>query len=294
MLHTAGPPRFIPLTVAFAALLMAAGCGGPPVRTGSGAGTIEIVTHVVADGESFASIADDYYGTPEAAGYLADANGASADLELDRGALVDVPVGEEDVARYARRTEAKSRYNLGTEYAEGGELRRAAEEFREALRIDPRFVDAGYNLGVVLLMMAEPSAAVSILEQVLSVRPDDADAEFALGKAMYDSGRGEDGLTHFERALSLAPFHEEAMFARAVSLLDMGRRDDGVVALDAYLRRYPEGAWSGVARTRLIELAGSAAAERIRAGQAAILPGEPDPAPGDADGTAVPWEEGQP
>ncbi len=288
------PVRFTSLAIACAALVFAAGCGGPPVRTGSGAETIEIVTHVVADGESFASIADDYYGTPDAAGFLAGLNSASAELEFDRGALVDVPVGEEDVARYARRTEAKAHYNRGTEHAEGGELRKATEEFREALRIDPAFVDAGYNLGVVLLMMGEPSAAVSMLEQVLGVRPDDPDIEFALGKALFDGGGAGDAIAHFERALALEPSHEDAMFARAVALLDMGRHEDGVIALDAYLRRHPAGAWSEVARARLIELAGDAAVERLRAAGAEAVPGEPEPGGVQGTGVSVPWEEGKP
>ncbi len=275
-----------------AALLIIAGCGGPPTFTGSGAETIEMVTHVVAGGESFASIADDYYGTPGAAGFLADANGVSSEFPLDPGALVDVPVGEEDVARYARRTEAKSHYNRGTGYAEAGELRKATEEFREALRIDPRFVDAGYNLGVVLLMMGEPSAAVAMLDQVLAVRPGDADIVFALGKALFDGGDVAGGLAHFEHALTLEPSHEEAMFSRAVALLDVGRQEDGIFALDAYLRRHPAGGWAEVARTRLIELAGEAAVERLRAVEGSDVPGEPTT---DAEpGMVVPREAGQP
>jgi len=287
------PARLAPLALACAVLLLAAGCGGPPATTGSGAETIEIVTHVVADGETFASIADDYYGTTDAADFLAGSNGATAWMALDPGALVDVPVGEEDVARYARRTEAKSHYNRGTELAERGELMKATEEFREALRVDPRFVDAGYNLGVVLLMMGEPSAAIAMLEQVLAVRPDDAGIEFALGKAVFDGGDVAGALAHFERALMLEPAHEDAMFSRAVALLDVGREQDGVFALDAYLRRHPNGTWSEVARTRLIELAGEAAVERIRAAEGRLVPGQPAPVT-DEDLDASPWEAGQP
>ncbi len=286
------------LLSACAALLAVAGCGGPPTFTGSGAETIEMVTHVVADGESFASLADDYYGTTDAASFLAEANGVAPGFALDRGALVDVPVGEEDVARYARRTEAKSHYNRGTEHAEAGELRKATEEFREALRIDPRFVDAGYNLGVVLLMMGEPSAAVAMLDQVLAVRPNDPDIVFALGKALFDGGDTAGGLAHFEHALTLDPSHEEAMFSRAVALLDVGRLEDGIFALDAYLRRHPSGSWAEVARTRLIELAGEAAFERLRASEGRDVPGEltigTEPATGAEPGTVVPWEAGRP
>ncbi len=252
----------IALSSIAALVLLAAGCGGPPSTTGSGVDTIEIVTHPVAEGETLASIADDYYGTPDASVYLAEVNGTSPEAALDTGALVDVPVGEIDVARYARRNEAKSHYNRGTGYAGEGRLAEAVEAFRDALGGDPTFVDAGYNLGVVLLMMGEPEAAVGVLRNVVASRPDDASAEFAMGKALFDAGDAASAVTHFERALRLDRSLEEADFARAVALFEAGRIEDAVVALDGYLRRYPDGAWSEAARTRLIELAGEAAIER--------------------------------
>lgn len=235
--------------------LLSAGCGMLPSRTWDGSAASEIVTHEVSPGESLASIADDYYGEPKAAAYLARLNGLGPTASVAPGDRIEVPVTGEDVTRHERRTEAKLYYNRGTLLAGRGDLPKAAEEFRKALRIDPRFADAGYNLGVVLLLEGEPRRAVAIFEQAAAVRPDDAAILYGLGKAYLDDGRAADGLAVLERALAVDPGYEDAVFARAVALLGLGRTEDAVVALDSYLRRFPDGVWAEEARRELEALA---------------------------------------
>jgi len=236
------------------------GCALLPSTSGSGAGTVEIVSFTVSSGETLASIADDFYGTPRGADYLADVNGIESDIVLEPGVLIDVPVGQEDIERYRRRTEAKILYNRGTMLADAGNYAKAQEEFAAALRIDPRFVDAGYNLGVVLIAMGEPERAIYILKQLLTARPREPLLEFALGKAHFDAGRVSDALVHFDRAVKLDSMLEDARFARAVALLELGEREEGIFALDLYIREFPDGAWVDSARARL-ESMGRAAEE---------------------------------
>jgi len=236
-------------------LLTLSGCALLPPKSGSGASTTEIISHTVSSGETLASIADDYYGTARAVGYLAEVNGIASNFVPQPGVLLDVPVGEEDIERYRRRTEAKILYNRGTILADAGNYAKAQEEFTAALRTDPRFVDAGYNLGVVLLAMGDPERAVVILEQVLTARPDEALFEFALGKGHFDAGRVSDALDHFDRAVELDSTLEDARFARAVALLELGEREQGIFALDLYLREFPDGAWAESARAELEQMA---------------------------------------
>jgi tetratricopeptide (TPR) repeat protein len=253
--NAARRPGLAAVLLALGTALMLQGCALPPARSGTGQNTVEIVSHTVAEGETLSSLAEDYYGSAEAASYLAEVNGLAPDERLEPGDVIDVPVGESDLDRYQNRTEAKVLYNRGTMLAEEGDYEGAREAFVAALRKDPRFVDAGYNLGVVLMAQGEPVRAAAIFEQVLAVRPDDPATEFALGKALFDSDRPEDALPHFERSVTLDPSLEDAWFARAVTLLTLGRRDDGVFALDTYLRRFPDGAWSDQARAELARLA---------------------------------------
>ncbi len=246
---------------AFLVLVLLAGCAGHPGTSGSGVDTVEIISYPASGGETLSSIADDFYGDRAAADYLAEVNDVSEDTELDPGALVRVPVGEEDVSRYKRRTEAKILYNRGTTFAERGDLQKAEEEFRAALTADPQFFDAGYNLGVVLLMGGDTARAAAALERATALRPDDPDALFALGKAYFDEGRTEQALSAFERVLDIDPDLEDAHYSRAIAELQLGRRGEAIVHLDSYLRRFPDGVWAGRARARLEELARGAGAE---------------------------------
>jgi tetratricopeptide (TPR) repeat protein len=243
------------VALALAVAAVAGGCGAPPKLTGSGVQTIEVITYAVGEGETLASIADDHYGRAGSAEYLARVNGIPAGVRIQPGVVIDVPVGREDLERYRLRTEAKVYYNRGTALADHGELRRAAEEFRAALRIDPRFADAGHNLGVVLLRTGDPEGAVAILEQVVLVRPYDPAQEFALGKAYLDAGRTAEAVQEFGRVLALDPRHGDAHFARAAALLKLGRHEEAVIALDAYVRAFPDGKWVDRARLELERLA---------------------------------------
>jgi tetratricopeptide (TPR) repeat protein len=253
--RTGASGRRVAASVALLALLLATGCSLMPTRSGSGGDTVEIVLHSISEGETLESVADDFYGTPRAAGYLAEINGIEAGRVLESGSTLEVPVGAEDVERYRRRTEAKIMYNRGTVLAGAGDYAKAKEEFTLALRADPRFVDAGYNLAVVMLATGEPERAVAILEQVMAIRPDVAMFEFALGKAHFDAERVPAALEHFEIAVQLDPSLEDARFARAVALLGMGQREEAVFALDHYLREFPDGTWAENARAELERLA---------------------------------------
>ena len=94
-----------------------------------------------------------------------------------------------------------------------------------------------------------------MLEQTVAMRPDEPLTEFALGKAHFDAGRTINALVHFDRAVELDPSLEDARFARAVALLEIGRRDSAIVALDSYLREFPDGVWAAEARSELTRLA---------------------------------------
>jgi tetratricopeptide (TPR) repeat protein len=249
------------LLPAAAVVFLCSGCSLPPGTSGSGEDTVEIVSHEVSEGETIASIADDYYGDRAADQYLADKNDVSPDYELEPGSVLNVPVGSSDVERYRRRTEAKILYNRGTLLAERGDLQKAEEEFRAALTADPTFFDAGYNLGVVLLMSGEAARAVAALERTVSLRPKDPTALFALGRAYFEEERTEQAIVAFDRALDVDPGNEDAHYARAVALLKVGRREEGIISLDAYVRRYPDGVWVDQARARLEELAREVADE---------------------------------
>lgn len=246
-----GLSMLAPGAMVFVLALALAGCSGPPGHTASGAVTREIVTHTVSPGETLASIADDYYGRPAGAGYLARVNRVRRDGALPAGGIIDVPVGEEDLERYRARTEAKVYYNRGTLLADSGEPERALRELTAALETDPSFVDGRYNRGVVLLMLGDVVQATADLEEAARARPNDRDCVFALGKAYLDGGSNEAALRCFTGVLDIAPGHEDAFFASAVALGRLGRKEEAIVRFIGYLNEYPDGRWRALAGVEL-------------------------------------------
>ena len=57
----------------------------------------------------------------------------------------------------------------------------ALKELKEALRLNPKSVDALYYHGLVLLALKRPSEALASLEKALKLRPGDVDVTFQLG-----------------------------------------------------------------------------------------------------------------
>lgn len=62
----------------------------------------------------------------------------------------------------------------------------ALKELKEALRLNPKSVDALYYHGLVLLALKRPSEALASLENALKLRPGDVDVTFQLGVLYFN------------------------------------------------------------------------------------------------------------
>ena len=62
----------------------------------------------------------------------------------------------------------------------------ALNELKEALRLDPRNVEALYYLGIVYLTLNRPAEGQASLEQALALRPGNADISFQLGVLLFN------------------------------------------------------------------------------------------------------------
>jgi tetratricopeptide (TPR) repeat protein len=61
---------------------------------------------------------------------------------------------------------------MGAALAQGGRLDEAIRCFNEALRVDPKSVEAHFNLGVALARQNKTGEAIEHFSQVLKLRPD--------------------------------------------------------------------------------------------------------------------------
>src|SRR5574344_2998246 len=77
-------------------------------------------------------------------------------------------------------------YNDGIDFYKSGNYDAAVNSFREAIRIDPSYIDAYYNLGSVLEYQKQYAAALAVFKQVIVRQPSDYDSVY---KAAYLSAK---------------------------------------------------------------------------------------------------------
>ncbi len=169
-------------------------------------------------------------------------------------------------ARYERLLDGEERARWWNEHGvachQAGELLAAADSYRRALHLDPRYALAYNNLGVALadrgdrvaareaftrageidatlalgrLNLARALAqqddvvgALSLLRELVTFRPREADAWHTMGVILAQRQRLADAREAFVQAIEQRPSHAEARFALAQVLSELGD-DDGAV-----------------------------------------------------------------
>jgi protein O-mannosyl-transferase len=130
--------------------------------------------------------------------------------------------------------------NLAMALEDAGRTSDAIAHYSEALRINPRFVDAYDNLGLALASQGRTAEAVQIYTEVLRLKPTDADAQNNLGKILAEQGMVSDAIAHFSEAVRLKPQFSEAHNNLANALATRGRISEAIDQYTEALRLRPD------------------------------------------------------
>src|ERR1700689_1036241 len=115
-------------------------------------------------------------------------------------AMVLIPVVLAMSSCSSNPEKAKAKYlTVGQKYMTKGQYGDAAIEFRNALRLDPRFVDAYYDLAQATLAQHNWKSAYDSLQKVIALDPNRLDARLDRGR-LYLAAR------EFDRAEEEANF----------------------------------------------------------------------------------------
>jgi len=87
--------------------------------------------------------------------------------------------------------EAYNWYEQGYNYYEGRNYERAINSYREAIRLNPRFVDAYYWLGRVYFEMGNYNQAIQNYRRVLELDPDNTNADYWLKESQRQLESGK-------------------------------------------------------------------------------------------------------
>lgn len=85
--------------------------------------------------------------------------------------------------------EAKLQYNHGVDYYRLGQYDKAMAAFRQAIAIEPNYIDAYYNLGTILEFIKQDDAALVVFKQIIVRNPNDYEAVYKAAKLSQKLGQ---------------------------------------------------------------------------------------------------------
>ena len=140
---------------------------------------------------------------------------------------------------------ARAHNNLALELADRGERAAAARALAEAVRLDPRYVDALRNLGRLELEGGRAEQALPRLTEAQRLDPGLAEGWALLGRARFAAGHPEEAAHAWREALRLRPGWAEAYVELGHVLLAGGRTAEalGVAREAARLQPTMGAAW---------------------------------------------------
>jgi tetratricopeptide (TPR) repeat protein len=100
---------------------------------------------------------------------------------------------------------ARVQVNLGTCLARHGQLSEAEEEFRRAVKLQPKSVEAHYSLGLALGQQGKTKDAIASFRKAAEVKPDYTPAWGNLGFALHKDGQPGEALKALKEARKLLP-----------------------------------------------------------------------------------------
>ena len=170
--------------------------------------------------------------------------------------------------------DAEPHFELANQLHLSGDLDKAIEHFRAAIRLRPAFPEAYFNLGVSLMMQRRTDDAMVAYSHALQLKPhypealnnygillqslgrigeaagyyihaieykpDYIDPRYNLGLARQDQDRHGEALEAYNTLLDLSPDHPEAHNNRGNVLLALGRPLEAVAAYSGAIQRQPE------------------------------------------------------
>ena len=131
-------------------------------------------------------------------------------------------------------------YNLGNALTALGRPEEAVAEFRETVRLRPRFARGHNNLGDALDALGRHDEAVAAYTEAIRVSPRLAEAYNNLGTALAATGRLDDAVAVLRQAADLEPRFAEAWLNLGIVLRRLGRLPDSAAALEKAVTLRPD------------------------------------------------------
>ena len=135
---------------------------------------------------------------------------------------------------------AESCYIRGLAASTRGDPAASIECYRNALEINPDYVDALYNLGLLLARDGRVDEAIRQFSRVLTLRPHHTQAHNNVGAALASRGRLSLAVSHYRMALKIDPQNANAHYNLGLAMAVEGDTKQAVKHLRSALRAQPD------------------------------------------------------
>lgn len=147
-----------------------------------------------------------------------------------------------DLLSRALRLNARSapcEMRLGLAYTALGQHAEGEKRLRQAVRSDPRLIDAWVGLAVTLRVQGKTAEAISCYERVAELQPNSASTHDQIGALKADTQGLAAGIPHFRRALALQSNYAPSWCNLGLALLSADEFTEALESFDRALRADP-------------------------------------------------------
>ena len=131
-------------------------------------------------------------------------------------------------------------YLMALNYYRKKDFAQAIAEFKEVLKLDPKYSLATFYLGLAYGEASDFDTAIVYLNKALELDPTNFSAAFNLGSAYLRKNRVNDAVAAFERSVSIYPDYAEGHEALGEMYLYLKRNDDAMKELERAVALSPE------------------------------------------------------
>lgn len=171
----------------------------------------------------------------EAARQLAVTEGLDDALQ----ARIDHGVAEYVAAQRVDADRPEARTNLGTLYAERGQVAQAESEFQAAIALQRAYTPAYVNLADLYRAEQRDADGERVLRAGLAAAPNDAALHLALGLLLARQTRLPEAIDALQRAAALQPDDAHYAYVLGVALHSSGQTEHALIVLSAAATRHP-------------------------------------------------------
>jgi len=132
------------------------------------------------------------------------------------------------------------RYNLGIMLANAGELEKAAQSYREALKTDGQFYMAKVNLAIIYTQQKKNDEAEKLLREVLVENPEIAEINYSLALLLAETGKYDESRKFFLKAAEMLPQRPRILYNLGLLENSLGNKAAAEENLLKALSREPD------------------------------------------------------